>query len=350
MRIAVVAPLQLPVPPPAYGGTELVVSLLTEGLVRAGHEVTLFASGDSTTRARLESTVPRALRGTDELTELWEGRNLQAALRSAASFDLVHSHTLVPGVAIEGSGPVPVLTTLHNRVEPGLSATFAELGGWYSTVSASAAQGLRSRARYAGFVHNAIDVETYPFSSVGGEGLAFLSRLSPEKAPHVAIDVARRAGRDLVLMGEVQPRYEEYFRREVAPLIDGERIRYLGAVSAEEKRRVLAGAAGLLAPVSWDEPFGLFLVEALACGTPVIALGRGAVREIVDDGRTGFVVDSAEEMVSAVGRLREIDRRECRRSAERRFDVPSMVEGYLGLYRRLLAAGPTVAPELGDAV
>jgi glycosyltransferase involved in cell wall biosynthesis len=187
-------------------------------------------------------------------------------------------------------------------------------------------------------------VASYPFSPEPGPSLVFLSRMSPEKAPHLAIEAARRAGRTLLLMGELQPQYEGYFHREVEPRLDGRQFRYLGSVPAEVKRRILAGSVGLLAPVQWPEPFGLFLVESLACGTPVIAFDRGAVPEIIEHGRTGFVVNSLDEMVAAVDRLPEIDRRRCRQAAERRFDAPRMAEGYLRLYERILSEGSSSRP------
>jgi glycosyltransferase involved in cell wall biosynthesis len=337
MRIGMIAPLEMRVPPVGYGGTELVVSLLTEELVRRGHRVTLFASGDSQTQASLVAGCERFLRGTERDKGILTMLSVTACLERADEFDLIHNHTCFEGLATAGLVRTPVLTTLHGGLAGDWLLLFERYRGWYNTISHSAKRLLPPRPRFAGVIHNAIDVKSYPFN--GGardEELLYLSRISPEKGTHLAIEVARSTGRRLVIAGNVDHVDRAYFESRVAPQVDGDQVRYVGEADASMKRALLARARCLLAPVTWDEPFGLFLVEAMACGTPVVATRRGSIPEVIEHGVTGFVVDSLEEARAALDRLDAISPEACRKRAEERFDVPRMADDYVAAYERIL--------------
>jgi len=339
VRIAMVAPLEMRVPPVAYGGTELVVSLLTEELVRRGHDVTLFASGDSVTAATLVPGSPRFLRGSGLDAGIYSMLNVMACFERASEFDVIHNHTCFEGLATAGLIKTPVLTTLHGNLEGDWRVLFQRYKGWYNTISRSAARLLPPQGRFAGVIYNAIDVDSYPFNpGPRGDHLLYLSRISAEKGPHLAIEVARRLGRRLIIAGNVHPVDEPYFRAKVLPEVDGRDVLYVGEADYPTKRRLFAEASCLLAPITWDEPFGLFMVEAMACGTPVVAIGRGSVPEVVDHGRTGFVVDGPEAMAEAVGRVHEISPHDCRSHVASRFNVARMTDDYLSVYRRIVAA------------
>ncbi|HIE17461.1 MAG TPA: glycosyltransferase family 4 protein [Dehalococcoidia bacterium] len=343
MRIGMIAPLELRVPPVKYGGTELVVSLLTEELVRRGHHVTLFASGDSITTARLISVCPSFLRGSERNANVLTMVNVLACLERAEEFDIIHNHTCLEGLATAGMVKTPILTTLHGGLTGDWLLLFEHYKGWYNTISHSAKSLLPPKDRFAGVIYNAIDCASYPFN--GGrrdDYLLFLSRMSPEKGPHLAVDVARQLKLRLILAGNVHPVDMKYFQSQVLPQIDGKMIQYLGEVELSQKHDLLSRALCLLAPITWPEPFGLFLVEAMACGTPVIAFNRGSAPEVVRHGVTGFVVDTLQEMVESVYRLDKIDPMNCRRHAEQNFDVPRMADDYLAAYHNVLEAESTV--------
>ncbi len=337
MRIGIIAPLEMRVPPVAYGGTELVVSLLTEELARRGQDVTLYASGDSRTRAKLKSVCPAFLRGSGRDKQILNLLNVVACLRDAKRLDIIHNHTLTEGMAAAALSPVPVLTTLHGNLSGDQRVLFEHYAGWYNTISHACKERLPQKPRYAGTVYNAIDVPSYPFNGARREsGLLFLSRMSREKGPHLAIDVAQRCGLRLILAGNVDTPDEEYFKSAVLPRVDGDQIRYVGEADNTMKRELLSSAYALLAPITWPEPFGLFMVEAMACGTPVIAFNRGAAPEVVRDGETGFIVSTVEEMAAAVARVDKIEPARCREWVARRFDAPRMAADYLAAYRRIL--------------
>ena len=282
MRIAMIAPVDIRVPPSGYGGTELVVSLLTEELVARGHEVTLFASGDSLTTARLESVCPRFVRGSNSDAGLLNMLNMVSCLEQADRFDIIHNHTSLEGLSTAGLVKTPVLTTLHGNIDGDWRLLFTHYRGWYNTISRSAKSLLPEKERFAGVVPNAIDVKTYAFNSARRDHhLLFLSRMSHEKGPHLAIEVARSLGCQLILAGNVDRVDEEYFRSQVLPKVDGDQIQYVGEVDFHRKRELLSKAYCLLAPITWPEPFGLFMVESMACGTPVLAFNRGAAPEVI---------------------------------------------------------------------
>lgn len=339
MRIGIIAPVDMRVPPVAYGGTELVVSLLTEELVRRGHQLTLFASGDSVTKAELQSICSNFVRGSGRNKEILNMLNVVNCLEQADRFDIVHNHTLFEGMTTAGLVKTPMLTTLHGNLTGDWLLLFERYAGWYNTISHSCKAELPVKERFAGVIHNAIDVRSYPFNGVKRDSyLLFLSRISLEKGSHLAIEVAKRAGRKLILAGNVDTVDEEYFKSMVLPHVDGDQIQYVGEADYTLKRELMASASCLLATITWPEPFGLFIVEAMACGTPVLAFNRGAVPETVRHGETGFVVETVEEMVQALDQLPQIDPRRCREHVERHFDVPRMADDYLAAYEHILSS------------
>jgi glycosyltransferase involved in cell wall biosynthesis len=344
MRIAQLAPTYERVPPRTYGGTELIVHLLTEELVARGHDVTLFATGDSSTSATLRSVAPVPMRygETSEAglthAEYLQLANAQAAFLAAAdgAFDLIANHAGVEGMVLAATSRTPVVSTMHNPFVPATQPIWDAYPWFHHAVSATSASTFPSRGALAP-IHHGIDVASFTFSERPDGGyLLFLGRFSKAKGADRAIEAARRSGRDLVLAGKVDVADAGHFRTTIEPLLDGDRIRYVGEVDGEAKRDLLAGADALLFPIEWDEPFGLVMVEALSSGTPVIGFRRASVPEVVEDGRTGFVVDDVERMVEAIGRIDEIDRRECRAAAERRFTVARMVDDVEAMYRTVL--------------
>jgi len=338
MRIAMISPLEMRVPPIAYGGTELVVSLLTEELVRRGHDVTLFASGDSVTSAKLISVCPHFLRGSGRNADILTMLSVVSCLEQADKFDIIHNHTCFEGLSTAGLAKTPMLTTLHGNLKGDWLELFSYYKGWYNTISRSAKSLLPGKERFAGVIYNSIDVGSYPFNDSSREPtLLFLSRISYEKGPHLAIEVAKKSCRKLIIAGNVHPADEEYFRTMVMPEVDGDQIQYVGEADYHHKRELLAEAYCLLAPITWQEPFGLYFIEAMACGTPVVVFNRGSAPEVVKHGETGFVVDTLDEMVNAVDQVYQIDQRRCREYVEERFDVPRMVDDYLRAYERVLS-------------
>ena len=341
MRILQIAPIWESVPPPAYGGTEAVVSVLTEELVRMGHDVILAASGDSTTNAQLAAIYPRSLRTADDLQDRnpYEWAHVGNAMSLARDVDIVHNHAGEMVMALAGSCRTPMLTTMHCLATCDTEFVWNRYAGAYNTISKAqihALPDLTGPAKFAGHVYNAIDVDTFPFEPIPGEDMLFLSRIAPEKGPIQAIEVAKRTGRRLVMAGKVDNYDRAFYEAEVKHLIDGEQIVFLGEADADMKRDLYKRAYCLLMPLQWEEPFGLVMPEAMVCGTPVIALRRGSAPELIDHGRTGFVVDTVEEMADAVSRIGSIDRTACRTHVERHFSPQIMTQNYLRVYEQLL--------------
>lgn len=343
MRIAQVAPLYEAVPPKLYGGTERVVSLLTEELVRRGHEVTLFASGDSVTTARLAAVTERARRLDATSRELLAAdtvRQLDLVFGNARDFDVIHCHVDYLAYPFSGLVSTPTLHTVHGRLDlPYLTLVYRQFKH-VPLVSISDAQRTPLAdigVTWAGTVHHGLAPERFAFSPTPGTYLAFLGRLSPEKQPDVAIEVAKRAGLPLRIAAKVDAADQEYFDRAVAPLLDHPLIEFIGEIGDADKAAFLGGARALLFPIDWPEPFGLVMLEALACGTPVVARPCGSVPEIVRSGVNGFMADSVPDLVEAVARVDALDRAQCRRDFERRFSVARMVDGYEALYRSACA-------------
>ena len=341
MRVLLLAPLWETVPPPRYGGTEAVVSVLCEELVRQGHEVTLCASGDSVTSAELLSIYHRSLRTADDLTDRqpYDWMHIALSLKEAADgFDIIHNHAGELAMAMGHLVGVPMLSTMHCLVTPDTRFVWDRYGGWYNTISHAARRSMPQvrGGTYCGVVHNGIDVNSFPYEERKGDYLLFLGRVAPEKGTHLAIEAARRLGKRLIIAAKVDQADRRYFHQTVEPLIDGALIQFVGEVDASLKRRLYARACCLLLPICWEEPFGLVMAEAMACGTPVVAFARGAAPELVVDGETGFLVHDVDGMVKAVRRVDRIDPRRCRRHVEENFSAQRMAEGYLALYERII--------------
>ncbi len=340
MRILQLAPLWEAVPPPAYGGTEAVVSLLTEELVRQGHEVTLAASGDSQTSAEHLAVYHRSLRRADDLQDRnpYDWSHIALSLRHARDFDVVHNHAGELAMAMSSLIDVPVLTTMHCLPTPDTQFIWERYQGAYNTISRSQRRPLApgiGAARFVGHVYNAIDVESFPFQAEKGEDLLFLSRVSPDKGPQIAIDVARRLGRRLLIAGKVDNYDRQFFEEVIRDQIDGEQIVFLGEADARRKRELYKNAHCVLMPLTWEEPFGLVMPEAMACGTAVIALRRGAAPELIEHGKTGFVVDTVDEMVEAVKQVGRIDPAACREHVRAHFTPSIMARNYVRVYEEL---------------
>ena len=353
MRILQIAPLWESVPPAAYGGTEAVVYILVEELVRQGHEVTLCAAGDSHTSARLQAVYPRSLGSADGLGQYnvhcWQHAVL--SLRDAREYDIIHNHAGEEVMALSHLVPdVPMLSTTHCLITPESKCIWDRYPGYYNTISWSQRRLMPqiSGGSFAGVAYNAIDVSSFPFQAEKDDYLLFLGRLSPEKGPHLAVEAARRAGRRLIMAGSVNPADLHFFTTVVAPLIDGEQVVFVGEADGRLKRELYRNAYCLLMPITWDEPFGLVLTEAMACGTPVIAFRRGAVPEIVRDGETGFIVDTVEEMAEALEMAPHIDPWACREQVVQKFDAPVMAESYVRMYKAIVDG--LLAPPLPEAV
>ncbi|HEY8498033.1 MAG TPA: glycosyltransferase family 4 protein [Limnochordales bacterium] len=344
MRIGLLGPITWRTPPRRYGPWEQVVSHLAEGLVRRGHDVTLFATADSVTSARLVAVCPRPLGESPELDpKAYEYLHVAEALRWARrrAFDLLHNHLNCYPLAFADLVPVPIVTTLHGSalLEPATRVIYRRQAHLpYVSISDAERQGL-PELRYVATVYNGVDLDQFTFRPEPGGYLAFLGRMSPKKGAHLAVEVARRTGLPLRMAALIPPDEREFFRREIEPHLDGRQIAYVGEVGPEERDRFLGGALALLHLGTVPEPFGLAMVEAQACGTPVIAMGLGSVPEVVRHGETGFVVHTLEEAVEAVRQVRAIDRAACRRWVEARFSVERMVEGYEAVYRRVLEEG-----------
>ncbi|HTJ45893.1 MAG TPA: glycosyltransferase family 4 protein [Kofleriaceae bacterium] len=338
MRIAQVSPLYERVPPIAYGGTERVVAYLTDELVERGHEVTLFASGDSITRAELVPGCERSLRlGGNEDPIAAHVAMIDEVFRRAerGDFDVIHFHTDYLHFPLLDREPYPALTTTHGRLDLGdhapLFRRFAHLR--FASIS-DAQRAPMSWLDWIGTVHHGLPIDLHPAGSGGGY-LAFLGRLSPEKGCEDAIAIAARAGLPLAIAGKRDRHDLDYCRERLDPLIAGPGVEFIGEIGGRAKDDFLGGARALLFPIDWPEPFGLVMIEAMACGTPVIAYRRGSVPEVIDHGVTGFVVDSIDEAVRAVDRCAHLDRATVRATFEARFSAARMADDYLALYDQL---------------
>jgi glycosyltransferase involved in cell wall biosynthesis len=335
MQIAMLSPVWFPVPPAGYGGIETIVALLTEGLVREGHDVSLFASGDSATSADLVSVFERAPSERIGQT-FWELDHALACAGRIDEFDVVHDHTGLLGLSLLGVAGAPLVHTVHGPLtgDPGrMYRAACALVAAPGLVSLTLSQRRPApELPWLGNVPNAVDVTAFPVDRSGTDDLVFLGRMTPDKGAHRAIEVARRAGRRLRIAAKCrEPAEHDYFLRFVEPELD-DQIQYVGEVDHEQRVELLCGARALLFPIDWEEPFGLAMIEAMACGTPVMATNRGSVSEVVTHGRTGIVVDTLDEMAAAVDAVDGLDRDVIRREVEQRFSVERMVEGYLDVY------------------
>ncbi len=346
MRIAQVSPLWESVPPKLYGGTERIVSYITEELVAMGHDVTLFASGDSETSAKLEAICPQALRLNTGIFNRDAPLIMQQerALGVSGNFDIVHSHLDFLGFPVARRNAVPMVTTLHGRLDlPELEPIFREFSEMpLVSISASQRRPL-PWANWAGTIHHGLPRNLYNFHPKSEGYLAFLGRISPEKRPDQAIEIAKRAGIPLKMAAKVDPADRVYYEAAVEPLLNHPLIEFVGEISDAEKNDFVGNAMALVCPYDWPEPFGLVLIEALACGTPVLAYRRGSIPEIIDHGSTGFVCETVDEMVEAVGQVALLERRRCRAAFDERFTADRMARDYVALYERILEGAPVQA-------
>lgn len=342
MRIAQVAPLYESVPPALYGGTERVVSWLTEELVRLGHEVTLFASGDSRTRAELIAPCPRALRLDGDCGDPLARHivMMEHVFRDPARFDIFHFHIDYLHFPLSRRLSAPQLTTLHGRLDlPDLVPLYREFREMPVVSISHAQREPLPWLNWQATVHHGMPERLHTFNPNPDDYLLFVGRISPEKQVDCAIEIARHAGRPLKIAAKVDKADREYYECCIKPLLNDPAIEYLGEVGGRDKDELLGNAYALLFPINWPEPFGLVTIEAMACGTPVIAYCRGSVPEIVDDGVTGFIVNGIEDAAMAVERVARLDRAKCRETFERRFTSRRMAEDYLTVYERLAARG-----------
>jgi glycosyltransferase involved in cell wall biosynthesis len=345
LRIAMLAPPWITVPPPGYGGIEAVVDVLCTELVARGHDVTLFAAPGSRSAARVHTvldaahpdTIGSALHESDHVAGAFDA--IDAAPAAAGPFDLIHDHSGFTAVAMADRVGVPVVHTLHGPLEGETARFYARHAHKVDLVAIS-----RSQVEHAppavhaeAVVPNPIVVDRWPLGTRKDDYLLWIGRMEPVKGAHRAIAAARLAGRPLILAGPVQTGQADYFREQIEPHVDGSRVRYVGEVGWTEKQRLYARAAALLMPIRWDEPFGMVMIESLACGTPVIAFAEGAAAEIVIDGHNGALVADEAAMADAVERIGAIDPLDCRESVRSRYDVVITVDGYESVYRRVVA-------------
>jgi glycosyltransferase involved in cell wall biosynthesis len=342
LKIAQVAPLYESVPPKYYGGTERIVSYLTEELVRLGHQVTLFASGDSVTRARLFAACPRSLRLDEQCVDQLAHHIvlLEQVFEQAQAFDLIHFHIDYLHFPLSARQHTPHVTTLHGRLDiPDLVPVYQAFPGLPVVSISDSQRTFLPWLPWLGTVYHGLPENLLTYQGTPGTYLAFLGRISPEKGIDQAITIAQRVGIPLKIAAKVDPKDREYFQTVIQPRLDHPLVEFIGEVGPEEKDAFLGQAYALLFPIDWPEPFGLVMIEAMACGTPVIAYRRGSVPEILDNGVTGWIVENLEEAVQAVARIPDISRQRCRQVFEERFSVARMTQDYLRLYRQLLDKG-----------
>jgi len=342
VRIAQIASICFSIPPRSHGGTEIAIDLLTRGLVARGHEVTLFASGDSRTTAKLHPVVPRATQDDPDATSYFERemevRNAAEAYALAGRFDVLHSHWPTPAAYFSAATDRPSVMT-YAYIERSLHEYYRAHFPRLHPVCVTEAQN-RMLGGGLPVIRYGIDVARVPFSATPGEYLATVGRLVPHKGADRAIAIAERAGLPLVIVGDVTPylaESEPFYEDHIRPKVDGVRVRHFARLGNDEVLALLAGARAFLFPISWEEPFGLVVAEALAGGTPVIATPRGSLPELVDHGVTGFLGGTDDELAAFVGRVAELDRSACRRAAEERFSADRMVSDYEAFYKKILA-------------
>ena len=333
MKVALLGPIAWRTPPLHYGPWELITGLLAEGLTARGIDVTLFATLDSVTKAALDGVSPTGYEESDELDgRVWEALHVSHALSRSGEFDLVHNHLDWLPLAFSRHCAAPLLTTIHGFSGPSIRPAYERADSFYVSISDSD----RSPSLpYLGTVHHGIDLSLLPVTVSASPDLIVFGRIHPDKGTDLAIEIARRCGRRLIICGIVQDR--AFFDELVAPHIDDDRVIYLGSVGPADRGRILGSGTALLHPIRFAEPFGLSVVEAMACGTPVIAYRKGSMPEVVDEGITGRLVADTDEAVAAVANIDTIDRAACARRARERFSADRMVDDYLTIYRKIVS-------------
>jgi glycosyltransferase involved in cell wall biosynthesis len=339
MKIAQVAPLYESVPPQCYGGTERVVSYLTEELVRQGHEVTLFASGDSVTKARLVAPCRRSLRLDKACVDQLAHHivELELVVKHSSRFDIIHFHIDYLHFPLSRRQAVPHLTTLHGRLDiPDLVPLYQEFTEMPVISISNAQRQPLSWLNWQGTVYHGLPEDLYQFHETPGTYLAFLGRISPEKRVDRAIAIAKGIGMEIKIAAKVDAVDRAYFEHTIAPLLKDPLVEYIGEIGDSAKSEFLGNAYALLFPIDWPEPFGLVMIEAMACGTPVIAYHHGSIPEVIEDGVTGFIVDGLEDAIRAAARISTLSRKRCRHAFEQRFSASRMAADYLAVYQRLI--------------
>lgn len=346
MKIIQLASFEERVPPLKYGGTELIVSNITEELVKRSHKVYLLASGDSKTSAKLIPVFSTSMRQLPEAKDMkirdalkFIGVGKMLELLNNIKADIIHNHLGWRFLAFANFATCPVVTTLHGPLSVPYMQYIHKKFAQFNFVSISNSQRKPlPELNFVSTVYNGIDISKFEFNDKPEDYFAFLGRMSPEKGPIQAIQIAKLAGVKLKMAAKIDAVDTEYFKKEVEPLIDGKQIEFIGEIGPEEKSDFLKNAIGLIAPIQWEEPFGLFFIEAMACGTPVIACKRGSVPEIVKNGENGFIVETVEEGAKAVKKIETIDRMGCRKHVEKYFTTEKMVDGYEKVYEKILGS------------
>lgn len=334
MRIAILSPIAWRTPPQHYGPWERFTSLLTEGLVAKGVDVTLFATANSKTKGKLHSVCRAGYEEDSAINpKVWECLHISELFEHAAEFDLIHNNFDFLPLTYSGFVTTPVITTIHGFSSPDIIPVFKKYNGKVYYISISNAD-RSSELDYEATIHHGIDIENFIFRSNSGDYLLFFGRIHPDKGAKEAIEISRRIGMKLIIAGVIHD--QEYFDQEINPHIDGKNIIFEGSAGPEKRNELLGGAYALLHPINFEEPFGLSVIESMACGTPVIAFNRGSMPELVKDGYNGFLVANVDEAIRAVEKISNIDRANCRKAVEEYFTTDRMIEDYLKVYKRVL--------------
>ncbi len=334
MHIAMLSPIAWRTPPRHYGPWENVASLLTEGLVVRGHDVTLFATADSLTSGTLHAVCPRGYEEDRSLIpKVWECLHISELFEHADGYDIIHNHFDFLPLTYSGLTSAPVVTTIHGFSAPGIVPVYKKYNGKTFYVSISDAD--RSPdLDYLKTIYHGIDITQFDFQPAPDDTLLFFGRIHQDKGAREALEIAAASGKKIILAGIIQD--QAYYDQYIAPRLDNDKVVYVGSVGPSERNRLLGKASALLHPIQFDEPFGLSVIEAMACGTPVIAFNRGSMPELIENGQNGFLIDSVDQAVAAIARISAIDRANCRRHIERHFTVERMVDDYIQVYEQIL--------------
>ncbi len=334
MRIAQIAPLQVAVPPEDYGGTERCIHNLTEALVKLGHDVTLFATGDSRTSARLVSSLAKALKFDPTVdASAYHVAHLAQIYQQADQFDVIHSHLDYLTLPFARTVRTPSVVTLHGRLDSPEVVRVLNLYPDANYIAISASQrSQQPQLNWVSTIHHAVDLDRFDFYPEHGEYLAFVGRISPEKRPDRAIEIAKMTGIPLIMAAKVDPKDQDYYDQVIKPLLNHPLVDYIGVVGEERKQELMGNALALVMPIDWPEPFGMVFIEALSCGTPILTCPFGSVPELLKDGVTGFIRETNEELAEAALKVRRLSRARCREYVRRKFDIGKMALEYVNAY------------------